>query len=341
MRSLILFTVLASLSCVPEFDDNLSTVSSPRLLAIQSEPAEAEPGDEVRLRALVAAADGSVVDEPRFSLCVDRKPLSELGPVNPSCLASSGEGIEVLGRGLALTATLPDDGCRLFGPIAPPPKGNEPPSRPVDPDPTGGFYQPVIASLEGVYSLGSVRLDCGIQRAAREQLLSYNAQYRKNENPRVAALELADDGTAVEPGSTPTLSVAPGAAVSLTASWDACPTEPVCGDGICGAYEDRANCEVDCAVEAPKGCTGAEPYVWYDLETFTVEPRHEGIRVAWYASAGSFEDEQTGRDEGDPGLTVSNVWLTPARSGVVTLWLVIRDSRGGVSWETYRVEVRE
>ncbi len=199
-----------------------------------------------------------------------------------------------------MTATLPDDGCRLFGPIAPPPKGNEPPSRPVDPDPTGGFYQPVIASLEGVYSLGSVRLDCGIQRAAREQLLSYNAQYRKNENPRVAALELADDGTAVEPGSTPTLSVAPGAAVSLTASWDACPTEPVCGDGICGAYEDRANCEVDCAVDAPKGCTGAEPYVWYDLETFTVEPRHEGIRVAWYALGGQLRRRADGTRRGRP-----------------------------------------
>jgi hypothetical protein len=339
MRRLFVLA-LAALGCVPEFDDNLSTITTPRLLAIQATPAEAKQRAETTLRALVAGPDSESA-EPRFALCLARKPLTELGPINPDCLTLSGESVQDLGRGSEVTAAIPADACRLFGPAVPPPKAGEPPARPVDPDPTGGFYQPVLAHFGGEFSLGTVRLDCGVQRASTEQLLSYNAQYRPNENPRVAKLVHLDDDAEITPGEEPSISVKAGTRVSLRASWDACPSEPECGDGICGAYEDRANCPADCGVDVPKGCTGAEPYVWYDFESFKVAPRREGIRVAWYASAGSFEEEQTGREEGDAELSTSNVWRTPARSGIATLWLVIRDSRGGVSWETYRVEVRE
>ncbi len=340
MRRLFVFAV-AALGCVPEFDDDLSTITAPRLLAIQATPAEAKPRAETTLRALVVGPDSVEQPDPRFALCLARKPLSELGPINPECLTMGGEAVQDLGRGGEVSASIPEDACRLFGPSVPPPKAGEPPARPVDPDTTGGFYQPVMALFGGEFSLGTVRLDCGVQRASTEEFLAYNAQYRPNENPRVARLVREDDGAEIAPASEPRLSVKAGSSLSLRASWTECPSEPLCGDGICGAYEDRANCALDCAVEAPKGCTGAEPYVWYDLETFKVEPRREGVRIAWYASAGSFEDEQTGRDEGDPGLSTSNVWHSPARSGIATLWLVIRDSRGGVSWETYRMEVRE
>jgi hypothetical protein len=339
MQRLLPLFALSVLACVPEFDDDLSTITEPRLLAIQASPAEAEPGDTVTLRALVAAPEAARPDAPSWSLCLARKPLTELGPVNPDCLAVEDDGsgaVLSLGRGDEVSATLPKDGCTLFGPLAPPPEAGEKPSRPVDPDTTGGYYQPLSAALGPALSIGAVRLDCGIAQAATAQILAYNSQYRPNENPQVSALVSQGDEL-VEPNGG--FTVRAGAAVPLTASWDSCPAEPVCGDGICSAYEDRINCADDCGGSEARGCSGAEPYVWYDLETFTIDPRREGIRVAWYASAGSFEDEQTGRDEGDPGLTTSNVWRAPTRSGPATLWLVIRDSRGGVSWETYRVEV--
>jgi hypothetical protein len=326
---------LLALGCVPEFDDNLSTVSAPRLLAIQAEPAEAEAGDDVVLRALVAAPPSASSPVPRWSMCLSRKPLSELGPISGDCLTVTDDGngaVEPLGAGSEVTARLPEDGCTLFGPFTPPPKSGETPSRPVDPDTTGGYYQPLTASLGGALSIGSVRIDCGIQRAGQQALLSYNEQYRPNENPRLASVSRRGE-------TAPLLSVGAGSRVELTATWPECPGEPVCGDGICGAFEDRANCRDDCAVDVPRGCTGAEPYVFYDFESLSVQPRRESIRVSWYASAGSFETEQTGRGEDETSTDTSNTWLAPREPGSATLWLVIRDSRGGASWETQQVEV--
>ncbi len=299
MQRLLPLIALSVLACVPEFDDNLSTITEPRLLAIQSSPAEAEPGDTVALRALVAAPTAAAPGAPSWSLCVARKPLTELGPVNPDCLAVEDDGsgaVLSLGQGEEVSATLPKDACTLFGPLAPPPEAGQKPSRPVDPDTTGGYYQPLTATLGPALSISAVRLDCGIAQAATTQILAFNSQYRPNENPRVSAL-VSEDDEPVEPGRR--LSRCGRATMPLTASWDACPSEPVCGDGVCGAYEDRVTCADDCSGSEARGCTGAEPYVWYDLQSFTVDPRREGIRVAWYASAGSFEDEQTGRDEGD------------------------------------------
>ncbi len=65
----------------------------------------------------------------------------------------------------------------------------------------------------------------------------------------------------------------------------------------------------------------------------------ESIRQSLLMSRGSFEIEQTGREADEPSTENTNTWLAPTEPGPVTLWLVIRDSRGGASWETYYVEV--
>ena len=46
------------------------------------------------------------------------------------------------------TAPLPANACTLFGPQTPPPMKGQPPTRPADPDITGGFYQPVRATWQ-------------------------------------------------------------------------------------------------------------------------------------------------------------------------------------------------
>jgi hypothetical protein len=215
------------------------------------------------------------------------------------------------------------------------------PGRPVDPDTTGGYYQPVTAWLDGAFSIGNARLSCGLTSANRKQLLAYNEQYRANENPLIARVELSD-GTALEPvgddPSSATATVLPASQVTLRAIWNECPAEASCGDMVCSAFEDRANCPADC--EVPRGCAGREPYVAFDTETGTVNQRHEALRVAWYASAGSFETELTGSEEGEVTLDTTNVWSAPATETSATIWLVLRDSRGGSSWRSYQLEVR-
>jgi len=336
--------MLTAVGCVPTFDDNLSTISRASVLAVQAEPAEAAPGEKVQLTALVATP---VVDAASsklsWGLCLARKPLTELGPVNPVCLEQPGQdpsSITPLGEGASVSATLPQDTCRLFGPSSPESKNGEPAGRPVDPDPTGGFYQPFGVTLvdTSVTSLGSVRISCPPRGLDQEQAGAFTSQYRRNENPVLASLSVIDTEQTAVPDEPAKLTVKVGQTLPLRASWAACPSEPTCGDGICGALEDKVSCASDCTT--PKGCTGAEPYAFID-ENSVVQTRHESIRVSWFATAGSYAAAVTGREEAESAQTsTDNAWTAPAEPGDVRLWLVIRDARGGQSFRSFVLSVQ-
>jgi hypothetical protein len=337
----------SAVACVPTFDDNLPLIIKPTVLAVQAEPAEAAPGREVQLSALVGTPelDGAA---PKLSwgLCIARKPLTELGPVNPVCIQApngSSKDIIDLGSSTTVTATLPMDACRLFGPSLPEPMNGEPAGRPVDPDPTGGFYQPISVTLldSGITSMGSVRIFCPPSGLDQLQAAEFNAKYRNNQSPSIATLSArTETGESLPiPDEPDALSVAPKQVLHFEASWQACPESAVCGDGVCGAGEDRNNCADDCAT--PKGCTGAEEYAWFNPESRHVEPRHESIRVSWFSTAGRFEDAVTGRDEAEFGeTTTGNLWTAPEVAGETRVWAVIRDGRGGQSFRSFLVSVR-
>jgi hypothetical protein len=338
--------LLCCASCVPRFDDQLSVVSEPRLLAVQSEPAEAAPGEPVTLRALVATPTATRAPPTlSWGLCTARKPLTELGPVNPVCLQRPApalrDSITPLGSGTSVSATLPMDACRLFGPSLPEAMNGQPAGRPVDPDPTGGFYQPVSVTLldSNVTSLGDVRIFCPPSGLDQDQAGDFGANYRRNENPVLSGVVRIDAaGASIPvPDEPDALQANAGQALHFQTSWAACPSSPACGDDICGALEDRTNCPADCAT--PKGCTGAETYAWWDPDARQLESRHEAIRVSWFASAGRFENPVTGRDEDEFSATTDNTWTAPAAGGEVRLWLVVRDARGGQSFRTFLISV--
>src|SRR4051812_17996532 len=98
---LLLAASLLSLACVPEFDTDLSQLSEPRLLAIAATPAETQAEKPVTLTALVAGPEGMAAPRIDWTMCLSRKPLTELGPVNPVCLApDDGSGaVQSLGHG--------------------------------------------------------------------------------------------------------------------------------------------------------------------------------------------------------------------------------------------------
>jgi hypothetical protein len=315
--------------CVPDFDDDLSLVVAPRVLAIQSEPAEAKAGEAVALSALVVDPDPLAPQaEARFSLCAERKPLTELGPVSPACLREATPGSSALmplGVGNGVLATLPSDACRLFGPSRPEPKEGEPAGRPVDPDATGGYYEPVTARVESARDLavGAIRVQCPLSGVTQAQSVEFATSYRKNKNPEIAKLELMRDNDTSElmpvvAREEPSAVLAPGERVTLRAAWDEC-----AGDGAPAA-----------------ACTGAESYAWFDPVAREIATQRESIRVSWFASAGKLENERSGRDELELETTSENTWTAPEVPGEVRLWLVIRDARGGLSWRAYRVEVR-
>jgi hypothetical protein len=343
--------VLAAVACVPEFDDDGTRIEERRVIAIRSTPAEVDlrlvtASGDVTLEAAVADGLDRGDDAVRWTMCIDRKPLSELGPVSERCLSSPSPGEDIaieLGRGGTVLATLPELACQLFGPERPDPKPGEPAGRPVDPDATGGFYQPVLAWLDGEVVVGGVRITCGLFNVAPAVSTDFTGRYQSNENPVIERIELvASDGsiTMVEEGVEATVNA--GEAYTVRAIFPACPTEPVCGDGICSsgettsdAFPELSLCSEDCTT--PKGCGGAETFVVYDPESEKVETRRESLVVSWFATAGTFATERTG-DTGPLGddRASSNGWTAPSE-GLVRLWAVLRDDRGGV--ETFQVNL--
>lgn len=337
---------LAGAACVPEFSDDQALLTAPRILAVRSVPAESRVGLAVRLEALVASPDDADGEERLvWALCTARRPLTELGPVAQTCIddfSKGGEAFVGLGRGAEASATLPGDACRRFGPLPGEADASGASGRPTDPDPSGGYYQPVVVGNEAGTALGAIRLACGVTGVPNAESIRYNQGYRPNENPALDRLDLVSDGvaqTAVPSGDPSALHVRAGARVEVRATWTACPRTPVCGDGLCTAGENQSSCPDDCRTD-PKGCTGAETYLAVDGATRTIATRREGLTLSWYATFGHFTEANTGRTESDPdGIDTVNTWTAPSDPGVVKLWTVLRDDRGGVGWAEYALTV--
>lgn len=344
VKKLALTLVIASAyACKPELEGRPSRVESERILAVRSEPAAAAPGADVHYDTLYVGPDGELSgDDLDWGICNVRKALAESGTISGKCLFLEAPGLDLLGTGSGVDASVPRDACETFGPTPPTPKPGEPNLRPVDPDPTGGYYQPVRVLARGdeqEYAVGVTRLACGLGGATQEQSADYNRRYRPNENPQLDALGLLRaDGLEVmlSDGDAEPLSVEAGERVLFRASWALCPDDPSCGDGICSPGE--SDCPDDC--NDPHGCTGAEPYVYFDPGQRSIDDRREAIRISWFANAGSFDHERTGRGADEVEQTSSdNQWVAPQQSGDVLLWVVIRDDRGGVGWRSYRLQV--
>ncbi|HEV8549690.1 MAG TPA: hypothetical protein VGQ57_11695 [Polyangiaceae bacterium] len=302
---------LALSGCLPDFVDDTTRVTAPRVLAVQAEPAEAKESETVTLTALVADAPGSDTGLPAWSLCIDRKPLSELGPVSTRCLAGPSPGADValpVDAGPPAQAKLPEDACQLFGPSRPEPKPGQPSGRPVDPDPTGGFYQPVLAWLGAEPVLGGVRLACELVGAPPAITQEYHQRYTPNKNPELHALEALRNDGSIEVLSEPDAHVfRPHERLRLRVTWPDCPEMGECG--------------------------GAERYAVYDALSQTLLERTESFVVSWYGTSGAFAEPRTERafgDAGEPQGTL-NTWTAPA-SGAVEIWAVAHDDRGGQSW---------
>jgi hypothetical protein len=174
--------------------------------------------------------------------------------------------------------------------------------RPRDPDGTGGYYQPLRLDLQGADSaFALVRIHCDLPNASADEASAFAAAYKMNENPQLLPLAATVAGAA-----TPLTRIPAGARVGLRATWAA---------------------------------SSAETFAYFDPSTQEVTQQRESMQVAWYANAGSFDGESTGRASTDMATTTDNVWTAPSRAGAYSFWIVLRDSRGGVDWAQVDVTV--
>jgi len=332
----VLAPVLVSLGCKPDLNQTVSLVTAARVLAVQATPAEGAPSATLSLTALVVDTSGTIQPPITWDFCNDRNPLANLGPVNPVCLQADNPNFVPIGAGSQVTGTIPAIACRQFGPDVPQVTGNATPGRPVDPDPTGGYYQPVslfVSLPQGLASsLYGTRISCGLSGGSSDQANDFLGRYHLNVNPAVAGVTangaplVPDDGTSVNP-------VPAGQKITFEASWADCPLSDTCGDGLCGADESITSCPADCTT--PQGCAGAERYVDFDLSSQALLDAREGMHVSWFATGGSFDLDRTGRDGSDLTTSSDDGWSAPAAGQPVHFWVVLRDDRGGVGWASY------
>ncbi len=334
--------VAASPACKPDLDQRASTITSTRVLAVRGDPAEVEPRDGQTFSALVVDADGrpDTTAPPAWAFCTARKPLAELGPVAPACFAHGGDAFVGLGIGNQVDAIMPTSACRDFGPDVPTAKPGESYGRPVDPDPTGGYYQPVtlfVSAAEPDVSVQTARIACGVAGASSDDVIAFRQRYHPNQNPHIDVLQADGAELSSDEAALPR-AVARGARVIFHAAWPSCPANDVCGDGVCGPAESALDCQADCA--KPRGCAGAEQYLYFDADARQLVARRESMRVSWFATAGTFDRDRTGRSSDESETSSDNAWDAPSAPGTVRGWVVLRDDRGGVAWRAFSLDVR-
>lgn len=62
--------------------------------------------------------------------------------------------------------------------------------------------------------------------------------------------------------------------------------------------------------------------------------------MSWFTTAGAFSIDHTGRSEEEAETkTSANDFYTPEAAGDATLFVVVRDDRGGVGWLTTALQV--
>jgi hypothetical protein len=256
-----------ALACEPTLDDTVSIVTSRSVLAIQANPPEAKEGTPVTYTALVADGHGPVASASiQWDYCNSRNPLTNLEPVNTPCVQAGSSQLALIGHGEQVkgpTAAIPDFACANFGPNPPQLQdsgtdGSAP--RPVDPDITGGYYQPVSVFLprEGgapEVTIYPMRVNCGFSGAAQSVTVILNTQYHLNVNPQVESVTVVQDdagGPALVPDTTgKTNSVSAGQKLTFRVKWPDCPTTDRCGDGVCGANESAVTEAVDAGAGTP------------------------------------------------------------------------------------------
>jgi len=305
----------AAASCKPDVGDPPSLITAPRILAVRSDPAEVEPDHTVAYQMWIAAPDGTgaaagtAPPEVQWGFCTDPAPLSSNNVVNDDCLATAQA---LPDSGPAIQAKVPIDACTTFGPTPPAPLPGQPPRRPHDADVTGGYYQPVRAqaTLDSEPlspGIGLTRITCDLPDAPFDVFSEFRRRYRANTNPTLTGVAaLGPDGAAIASPDGAGLPPLPARTpVTLRASWTA--------DSV-------------------------ESFPVFDPASRTLVDHREAIRVSWFVSAGALAEGRTGRGEAETETFADDVWTTP-EAGPAYLWVVVRDSRGGVAFAGYTVTI--
>jgi hypothetical protein len=314
VASFLVAAAFGATGCKPDLGAPTSLVTGLRVLAIRGTPPEAAESVGVVYDALAVTVDGTVAAPAiTWAQCLAPNPPASGNDVSSACLTIPDDA----GPAPTFTATLPANACMLFGPETPPPQKGQPPTRPADADTTGGYYQPIRATWAGeagdrLLSFALERILCRLANAPVDVAGQYASDYLPNNNPQLADLLLDPAGTA-----TPI----------FLASQTASPTP-----GSVGAGQTTI-------LRADWSPASAETFLVWDVVSLSLVMQQESLRLSWYATAGSFEHDATGRGGTETETFTQNSWTAPATAGPVHLWAVLRDNRGGIDFAEAEIDV--
>ena len=316
MRHRLLWVGLLGLSamavgCKPDLGSPPSLVIGPRFLAVRGVPPEAAENGMVTYDALVVDPNGTVTNQTfGWAQCLVPDPPANGNDVSSGCLAIPDD---TAAPAATFTAALPANACTLFGPETPPPMKGQPPTRPADPDTTGGFYQPVRTTWQSdagpEIAFALERITCPLANAPTDIAGQFASTYVPNNNPMVADLVLDPAGAATSlyaAGQTTAATVTAGQKVILQADFSA---------------------------------DSAEMFPVWNVSTLMLETQRESLQLAWFATGGVFEHDATGRSQSETETFTQNAWTAPTTPGPVYFWVVLRDSRGGIDFAPAEIDV--
>jgi hypothetical protein len=173
--------------------------------------------------------------------------------------------------------------------------------RPRDPDATGGFYQPIRLRFDDALAVDLERIICNLRTAPADVAAEFRSRYVPNHNPTLRSATAS-----VNPAVVALTALPAGERIDLAVAWNA-------GD--------------------------AESYVVFVPGSATLATARETLRVTWYATGGTFDNDGTGPDPNNAsGTTSMNVWTAPSGPSAPTrvhFWAVLRDSRGGLDFSAW------
>jgi hypothetical protein len=310
---LLIFMGMASLSCTEEME-KFTDVTKLRVLAIQVSPAELLPGDTGEISALVAASEDREVTR-QWSWC----PVPTTSLNGHACPVDE----QMLRQLIADNAGVPES---VLPDVSPFDLGSGEQARfPYIVGDTVlqlvceqvvtqfGDTLPLVPDCNGKLTT-TVRLDIsdGVDTvtAVKRMNLLLNPNLVPNENPQVGAVyQLTSSGLSE---------------ITATTSLP---------------QKKTANLRVAIPADA------SEPFETVAIETGQTVADAENLFMTWFITGGETEFGRTSYIAGETNFEKlkQNSWDTPSvaeSGGTATLYMVLQDERGGVSWTQRQVFIR-
>ncbi|HYP74388.1 MAG TPA: hypothetical protein VER12_00450 [Polyangiaceae bacterium] len=337
---------LFSIGCGPTFDPP-SEIHSLRVLGVQKDVPYAQPGDTVNLQMLWQDASPLAGPDRTISIAWSPPCYDPPGDLYYACFSD----LDNLGAMVTQDRENPE---RVSVPIPADIISSRPPAMDGSKNPTYGLTYVFFAACAGELTLlptsGDSAFPVGCKDASGKLLGAddfvagytsiYSFQGISNNNPWISGFEFR--GTALESGfcvgedCLPLAGSAPPAEIDCDKAEQSARCVPTCaddGDGTCPGYSFRPTIDKNDSRNQDRDDVSAQL-----LGTNVGEQ----MWINYYADAGGFKSPLRLLNDATNGWNddYGTEFYAPKEPGLVRIWAVAHDNRGGAAWSGITLKVQ-